>query len=148
MELTYLDRSTYFKGLLLLIKRDKRIAKQEIKLIKKIGKVLGFEKSFIKSSVDNLLENKYLTDDIPVFSDKLFAESFILDGLKLSFSDDDFSAEELEYLTSVAKQNSINRDLLMVLLKNYLKFSDDLNSNEFLFVSKYMNNTKTEKIDY
>ncbi|MDA3861073.1 MAG: hypothetical protein PF445_07580 [Melioribacteraceae bacterium] len=147
MKLTMLDRSTYFKGLLLLIKKDKIITKGEDKLMVKIGESLGFEKIFIENSIRDLMENEFLTDDIPVFSHKSLAESFILDGLKVAFSDDEFSAEELEHLTKIATQNGIDREWLMLLIAKYLKHSDTLNTNEFLFVNKYLKDEQVETVD-
>ncbi len=147
MQLTMLDRSTYFKGLLLLIKKDKIITKGENDLMIKIGQTLGFEKVFIKNAINDLLENEFLTDDIPVFSNRFFAESFILDGLKVAFSDNEFSAEELEHLTAIANQNGIDREWLMLLIAKYLKHSDTLNTNDFLFVNKYLKNAQIETVD-
>ncbi len=138
MKLTIRDRSTYFKGLLLLIKKDNKVSEGEDILMTKIGETLGFEKQFIKGAIKELMENEFLTDDIPLFSDQSIAESFILDGLKVAFSDNEFSAEELEHLTNIATQNGIDKEWLMYLISNYLKYSDTLNTNEFLFVTKYL----------
>ena len=147
MQLTMLDRSTYFKGLLLLIKKDNIITEGENELMIKIGHALGFEKLFIRTSIKDLMENEFLTDDIPVFSNKYIAESFILDGLKVAFSDNEFSAEELVHLTAIANQNGIDREWLMLLIAKYLKHSETLNTNEFLFVNKYLKNEKIESVD-
>jgi len=147
MKLTMLDRSIYFKGLLLLIKRDNIITSEEKELMMKIGLTLGFEESFIESSINDLLDNEYITDDVPVFSNRLFAESFILDGLKVAFSDNEFSVEELEHLTNIATKNGIDREWLMMLIAKYIQHSETLNTNEFLFVKKYLNDTTTEPVD-
>jgi hypothetical protein len=141
MKLTIRDRSTYFKGLLLLIKKDNRVSDGEDVIMTKIGETLGFEKLFIKGAIKELMENEFLTDDIPLFSDQSIAESFILDGLKVAFSDDEFSAEELEHLTKIANQNGIDKEWLMNLISNYIKYSETLNTNEFLFVTKYLDNS-------
>ncbi len=147
MKLTMLDRSTYFKGLLLLIKSDNKVTEGENDLMTKIGQTLGFEKSFIENSISDLMENDFLTNNIPIFSHKSIAESFILDGLKVAFSDNEFSAEELEHLTNIATQNGIDKEWLMLLIAKYLKHSETLNSNDFLFVNKYLKNEKAEAED-
>jgi len=139
MKLTIRDRSTYFKGLLLLIKKDQNVSASENILMTKIGEILGFEKQFIKGAIKELMENDFLTDEVPLFSHQDIAESFILDGLKVSFSDGEFSAEELEHLTEIATQNGIDKEWLMFLISNYIKYADTLNTNEFLFVTKYLN---------
>jgi len=147
MKLTMMDRSTYFKALLLLIKRDNIVTSEEKMLMTKIGKTLGFEKIFIESSINNLLENEFLTNDIPIFSNRLFAQSFILDGLKVAFSDDEFSAEELEHLVEIATKNGINREWLMELISKYIQHSETFDTDEFLFVTKYLNDNKNETMD-
>ncbi len=147
MKLTMMDRSSYFKGLLLLIKRDNVVTSEEKTLMIKIGKTLGFEKIFIESSISNLLENDFITNDVPVFSNRSFAESFILDGLKVAFSDDEFAAEELEHLTEIADKNGIDREWLMMLIAKYIQHSETLNTNEFLFVTKYLNDEKNSTVD-
>lgn len=147
MKLTMMDRSTYFKGLLLLIKRDNIVTSEEKLLMIKIGKTLGFEKIFIESSINNLLDNVFLTDDVPIFSNKLFAESFILDGLKVAFSDNEFSAEELEHLTEIATKNGIDREWLMMLIAKYIQHFEVPSTNEFLFVTKYLNDKKNSTVD-
>ena len=146
MKLTMMDRSTYFKGLLLLIKRDNIVTSEEKLLMTKIGIILGFEKVFIKNSINDLLENEFLTNDVPIFSSKSIAESFILDGLKVAFSDDEFAAEELEYLTEIATNNGIARECLMMLIVKYLKHSETLNTNDFLFVTKYLDENYIETV--
>jgi hypothetical protein len=147
MKLTLLDRSSYFKGLLLLIKRDNVINENEKSLMIKIGKTLGFDKSFTEGAVKELMENEFLTDDVPTFSDRFIAESFILDGLKVAFSDNNLSAEELEHLTKIANQNGIDKEWFMLIISKYIKHSDDLNTNEFLFVTKYLNDDKSTTMD-
>lgn len=138
MQIEFYEKSTYFKGLLLLIKKDKVIEEAERKLMQKVGKILGFEKEFIKNSIDNLLENQYITDDVPKFTSKIIAESFLLDGLKLSFSDNDFSMEEINYLSEVTKQNGLDSKWFSSLLKSYLSHFETLNDNNFLFIEKYL----------
>lgn len=144
MQIDFYEKSTYFKGLLLLIKKDKVIEEAERKLMQKVGKILGFEKEFIKNSIDNLLENKYITDDVPKFTSKIIAESFLLDGLKLSFSDNDFSMEEINFLSEVTKQNGLDSEWFSSLLKSYLSHFETLNDNSFLFIEKYLEEDRSK----
>jgi len=144
MKLTMLDRSTYLKGLMLLIKKDNVIAESEKKLMIKIGQTLGFDKSFIETSIKDLMDNQYITDNLPTFSNVAFAESFILDGLKVAFSDNDFAPEEMELLTSIAEQNGIEKDKLMSLIADYVNNSDKINNSGFLFITKYLDNEYSE----
>ena len=86
MDITILDRSFYFKGLLLLIRKDHKITDSEIELMKYIGKILGFEPSFCDNAIQNILENKYILDETPIFSTKEIATLFIKDGLYLAIT--------------------------------------------------------------
>ena len=52
------ERSNYLKGLMLLLKRDRVIEEPEKELMKGVGKILGFEKEFVQSSIEDLLENE------------------------------------------------------------------------------------------
>jgi hypothetical protein len=108
MKITIIDGSIYFKGLLLLIRRDRNITEPEIALIKRIGKSLGFEREFCENTIDHILENKYIIDELPVFSTKELAEKFIKDGLLISFSDNESHPLEEEWLESVAEKNGLD----------------------------------------
>lgn len=112
MTLSLLDRSNYFKGLLLLIGKDQKITEPENNLIKKLGKVLGFEKYFVEEAIQGLFENEYIQKDPPKFSNLIFAEAFLKDGIKLALADNDLAAEEYEWLSLVAANNNIDNQWL------------------------------------
>ena len=137
-KLNLIDKSNYLKGLLLLIGKDHKIAPEEKKLMKRVGKSLGFEKKFIDRSINDLLENEYITDDIPIFSNQLFAESFLLDGLKFAFSDRELNPEEIEFLKVTALKNGMDETWFSSLLENYLVHFESLNERQFLFVEDYL----------
>ncbi len=140
------ERSNYLKGLMLLLKKDRVIEEPEKELMKGVGKILGFEKEFIQSSIEDLLENDYITDEIPVFSNKNITESFLLDGLKISFSDNDFAPEEVEYLSQVAQKNGLEPDIFSSMLKSYLSHFETLNDKSFLFIEKYLDEDYREPV--
>ena len=96
MKITVLDGSNYFKGLLLLIRKDHKITESEIQLMKRIGKTLGFEPKFCDNAIHEILENKYIVDVTPEFSTKEIAIKFIKDGLTLAFSDNEAHPSEEE----------------------------------------------------
>ncbi|MBI9072426.1 MAG: hypothetical protein JEY94_12570 [Melioribacteraceae bacterium] len=112
MTLSLLDRSNYFKGLLLLIGKDEKITQPENDLIKKLGKVLGFEKYFVEEAINGLFENEYIKKDPPKFSSSIFAEAFLKDGIKLALADNDLASAEYEWLITVAANNNINNQWL------------------------------------
>ena len=108
MKITVLDASNYFKGLLLLIRKDREITDSEMQLMKRIGKTLGFEREFFNNAIQDILENKYIVDAPPEFSTKELAIKFIKDGLTIAFSDNEFHSSEKEWLQSTAEKNGLD----------------------------------------
>jgi hypothetical protein len=51
MNISVIDGVNYLKGLLLLIRKDRRISDSEIRLLRRIGKALGFERKFCDNEV-------------------------------------------------------------------------------------------------
>jgi len=107
MVIPVLDGSNYFKGMLLLVRKDNKISEPEHVIITRIGKALGFEKGFIEDAIKEILNNKYISDEPPVFSSRELAEKFIKDGLILAASDKQIHPREEEWLIAVAGANNI-----------------------------------------
>ncbi len=108
MKISILDGSNYFKGLLLLIRSDRKITDSEIALMKRIGKSLGFEREFCDNTINQLMENKYIIDELPEFSSKELAVKFIKDGLFIAFSDNEAHPLEEKWLESVSDKNGLD----------------------------------------
>ena len=108
MEISVLDGSNYFKGLLLLIRKDRRITESEIVLMERIGKSLGFEREFCSKAIQEILVNNYIEDKPPLFSSKDLACMFIKDGFVLANADNEIHSYEKEWLRSVAKKNGLD----------------------------------------
>lgn len=119
MKIKLYDRSLYFKGLLVLIRKNRRISDGESGLVKEIGAQLGFDKKFIQECLDNLLINKNISDDPPKFTSLAVAESFIKDGFKLSISDEKLDDSELEFLKAAALINGISEEEFKTLYRMY-----------------------------
>lgn len=107
MKITVREGSEYFRGLLLLISKDRRISEPEMNLMKRIGKALGFEKDFCENAIHEILENKYVPCEPPEFSTSELAKKFIKDGLTLAGSDSEIHPFEEEWLTSTAEKNGL-----------------------------------------
>ena len=105
-----IDKSNYFKGLLLLIKKDNRINEDERELLKKIGKILGFEKKFYENAIREILNNNFITQDPPLFTDEKIAKCFIKDGIKLAKLDQVLHAKEIDWLERICFENNLNLD--------------------------------------
>jgi hypothetical protein len=107
MKISLLDRSLYLKGLMLLIRKDRKIDATERTMAIRVGKILGFEKNFCENVIEELMDNKYIVDVPPHFSTPDIAGCFIRDGLKLSFIDGHIHKEELVWLKAVAQTNGL-----------------------------------------
>ena len=116
----YLDRSNYAKGLLLLIGKDKKITDAERKNLHSMAKTLDFNERFIANAIDELLENKYLGNEPPVFSQKHYAEAFLQDAIQLALVDSALSTEEFYWLHSIAVANGLSEEWLKNKLADYL----------------------------
>lgn len=111
-----LDRSNYLKGLLILIRKDNLITKEERDLVLECGVSLGFEQRFCETAVDELLENEYLLDTPPVFSHNDLAESFLKDAVKVALADKKMHLFELQWLVKLQLQIIFRKVLLMTCL--------------------------------
>ena len=110
MEFTQLDKSSYLKGLLIVAKKDERLTDFEKKFLKNIASKLGFASDFYEGTIRSLLSNKYIPEYPIKFSERMIAESFILDGIKLALKDDNLSEKELEWLKQTASENQLDED--------------------------------------
>jgi tellurite resistance protein len=110
MEIPVYDRSNYLKGLLITARKDNQLSEQEKKIIKGISERLGFASDFYDEVIHNLLANKYIKEDVLKFSKEKIAESFIIDALKVAFSDASLPVPELTWLRNVAVANNISSE--------------------------------------
>ncbi len=112
MKISVLDASSYLKGLLLLIRKDRKISEEEHELMTRIGKHFGFEKKFIENAIYDILDNKYISVAPPEFSTRELAEKFLKDGLTIAFSDREIHPNEEKWLFTVANHNNIEESWL------------------------------------
>ncbi|MCX8033665.1 MAG: hypothetical protein N3B14_09870, partial [Thermoleophilia bacterium] len=57
-----------------------------------------------------LLDNEYIIEMPPKFSDIEIAKAFIIDGIKIAFADKELHIFELNWLKSVAEANSLEKE--------------------------------------
>ena len=110
MEIPARDKSSYLKGLLILAKRDNLLTESEEVIIKDIAQRLGFSTDFYEYTLQNLLQNEYLTEEPVKFSEKKLSYSFIIDGLKLAHSDNNLHDSEINWLRQTAEENNISME--------------------------------------
>ncbi|KAF0159965.1 MAG: hypothetical protein FD159_139 [Syntrophaceae bacterium] len=107
MRISLLDRSLYYKSLMILIRKDRQIHDEEKKLMLSIGKMLGFDLKFCTKTMEELLDNNHIVDALPRFSGTDIALCFIRDGLRMSASDGQIHEAEVKWLESVAESNGL-----------------------------------------
>ncbi len=110
MIITVQDASNYFKGLLLLSRKDRKITQSEIDLLKHIGKLLGFEPRFCDNAIAEILENEHIVDEVPCFSSRQLAIKFIKDGFVVALADGEAHPSELEWLRATAQRNNLDME--------------------------------------
>lgn len=107
MKASLIDRSNYYRGLLVLIGRDRIIDRRERTLILQIGTMLDFDIRFCEAAIADLLENKHITDEPILFDEPLIAQCFLRDALRLALIDKEMHSQELSWLKTVARTNKL-----------------------------------------
>lgn len=115
-----MDRSNYFKGLLILSKVDEDIANQEKEILKIVGEKLGFNKEFCDNTINEAIKNKYIKNEPLIFSNRQIANMFLRDGIMLAFSDSNFHEKENEWILKCAKLNNIPENRINELITKAL----------------------------
>ena len=117
MKISLMDRSLYFKGLLLLIRKDRVVGEEERALMMRIGRLFSFEKGFCQEVIDEILTNQHVVDEPPLFSEPDVARCFVQDGLKLSRVDGQIHDKERRWLKAVVERNHLDPDWYEALLQ-------------------------------
>jgi hypothetical protein len=108
MKINVKDGSEYFRGLLLLIRRDHRVTASEANMMRRVGKALGFEREFCETAIREILENKFVVDEPPRFSTRDLAIKFLSDALTLAGIYDESDGSDESWLKSFAENNGLN----------------------------------------
>jgi hypothetical protein len=101
------DRGKYYRGLLVLVRRDRVIHRRERDMMLRIGRLLDFDERFCVDTLDDLLTNRLITDKPIVFSRREIAECFLTDAVALAGCDDHVHPHELAWLRSIARANGL-----------------------------------------
>jgi hypothetical protein len=112
MSIPLVERGKYYRGLLVLIRRDHSIDIHERELMIRLGQALDFDKRFCESAVDDLMRNPHIKAEPILFSESETAKSFLHDGIVLALSDGTLHPKELSWLKAVAHANGLNDEWL------------------------------------
>lgn len=110
MKVPLLERGNYYRGLLVLIRRDRAIDARERELMIRFGQGLDFDRRFCEAAIDDLLINKHIRDEPMVFSNRATAECFMRDAILLALSDGELHPKELAWLKVVARANGLDNE--------------------------------------
>ncbi len=116
--MTYLDRSNYFRGLLLLVRKSCKVGLEETSMMMGIGKRLGFAYDFCQGALKDVLINEYISDKPPIFSNKGVANDFIKESIELAQIDNYIDMNELEWIGSVIRENEMEEEWRINQLEN------------------------------
>lgn len=117
----FLDRSNYFRGILIIVAKDGKISEEERNFVMKVGKNLGFEKRFCQSAINEILDNNFIKSAPPEFKDKTLAEKFLLDGIELAFADSNFHPKEIDFLKNAAIKNGFTEEWFIEKISRYIE---------------------------
>ena len=117
MKLSQEAKSHYYKGLLVLLRRDRIVDKREKDLMLQIGEILGFDRRFCEATINELLSNANITRDPVFFSDEVLRECFFRDAVRLALIDDNLHPSELRWLRRVAHINELSDQWLDTIIQ-------------------------------
>lgn len=110
VKMTIEDKSNFLRGFLILIRKDQKIEKYEKKMALIIGKYFGFSESFCETAIEELLENEYISEEPPLFSNKAVARFFLDESFKIMNHIHETKEVELEWLKKIAAANNLKLD--------------------------------------
>jgi hypothetical protein len=139
--LSLLDRSYYYKGLLVLVRRDRIIDAREKSLLLQLGGILGFDRRFCEATIDDLLSNTHITREPVIFSDELLRECFFRDALRLALADGYLHPMELRWLRSVAQANNQNNQWLDAIIRESKEKEETLERSAPFEIQRYFQDT-------
>jgi hypothetical protein len=112
MKVSLADHGLYYRGLLVLVRRDRKIDEAERDMLMRVGKALGFEETFCAQAIREILENEYIPDEPPHFDNQELARCFLRDGIRLAWADRNIDGSELSFLKSVGALHGIDEPWL------------------------------------
>lgn len=103
-----MDKSSYLRGLLILIKTDKNVWDHENYSFLEEAESLGFDKEFSINALRELMLNKYIDPSAPQFFDKKYAARFIIRGLHMINQNYKIHPAEINFLIETARVNGLS----------------------------------------
>jgi hypothetical protein len=119
MTLSLLDRSNYYKGLLVLMRRDRIIDAREREIMLQLGEIFDFDRRFCEAAIEDLLVNAHITREPIIFSDEHVKECFFRDALRLALVDNCLHPMEMRWLRALARANNQSEQWLDAIIREF-----------------------------
>jgi hypothetical protein len=119
MTLSLIEKSNYFRALLVLSRRDRIIDDEEKDLLLRIGQILDFDKRFCEATINELLVNPNISRNPIVFTDERLKESFFHDALRVAFCDGNLHPAEYRWLRRTAHANGWTNQRLDSIIREF-----------------------------
>jgi len=107
MDITLKDRGEFLRGFLVLVKKNKDISEFDKNMILVVGKYFGFAEDFCKEAIKNLMENEYLSEEPPTFSNPYIAEYFLVETYRILKQLHPLEHNEEHWFVATAERNKI-----------------------------------------
>jgi hypothetical protein len=121
MKLSLSTKSSYYKGLLVISRRDRVIDDREREFLIRIGTMLDFDKRFCEATIDELLSNPNISRSPIVFPNETILECFFRDALRLARVDGVVHPLELRWLKETAHANGRSVHWLNKIIREFPK---------------------------
>ena len=138
MRISLVDRSHYYKGLLVLIGKDRIIDQRERGLMLRFGQILDFDQRFCEAAIEDLLDNKYITGEPLIFANREIAECFLRDAVRLALVDEEIHSHELAWLKAIAQANNITDEWLDADIHHLQEQKRSLDHPTLLNIQQYL----------
>jgi hypothetical protein len=141
MNLSLLNRSNYYKGLLVLSRRDRFVDPREKKLLLQMGEILDFDRRFCEATIDDLLSNTHITREPVIFSDQKIKECFFRDASRLALVDGYLHPMELRWIQIVAHANNQSDRWLDAIIRESKEKMGVLDRSRPFEIQRYLQST-------
>lgn len=112
------ERGNYYRGLLVLIRKDQVVSREEKEMMIRIGEKLDFDRRFCEATIDDLMKNPHIKRTVIRFGDVKTAESFLRDAVSIALVDGTIHPKERAWLKAVAAANGLKDEWLAALISS------------------------------
>jgi len=124
MKLPLAEKSDYYKGLLVVSRRDRILHERERDFLIRVGEMLDYDRRFCENTLDELLSNAHISRTPVVFSSEIIKECFFRDALRVAYMDGCIHPAELRWLRQAAQANGKSNQWLDSIIREFSEKPD------------------------